>query len=63
MHLLLLAQTADPTGLAHGRWPAPWWAIVLVGGVVTVLAVAFLVARARRAKKPGGPTPGPGARP
>jgi hypothetical protein len=63
VHLLLLAQSADPTGLAHGRWPVPSWAILLAGGVVTVLAVAFLVVRARGAKKPSSPTPGPGTRP
>jgi hypothetical protein len=57
VHLLLLARSADPTGLAHGRWPAPWWAIVIVGGVVTALAVVFLVVRALRARR------GPGARP
>jgi hypothetical protein len=57
VHLLLLAQSADPAGLAHGRWPAPWWAILLVGGVLTALALAFLVLRALRARR------GPGARP
>lgn len=55
MPLLLLAQSADPTGLARGRWPAPWWAIVVLGGVVTALAVAFLVGRALRARRPSSP--------
>jgi cyanate permease len=50
VHLLLLAQSADPTGLARGRWAAPPWAIGLAGGVLFALAVTFLVVRARRAK-------------
>jgi hypothetical protein len=60
VHLLLLAQSAEPTGLARGRWAAPWWAIVVVGVVVTAGAAAFLVARALRARQ--APR-GPGARP
>ena len=63
MHLLLLAQSADPTGLAGGRWPVPSWAILVAGGVVTVLALVFLVVRARRARKLGSTAHGPGTRP
>ncbi len=51
VHLLLLAQSAGAADLP-GRWPAPPWAIALVGVVVAALAVVFLVLRARRAKKP-----------
>ncbi|MEP7122729.1 MAG: hypothetical protein ABJE95_17525 [Byssovorax sp.] len=50
MHLLLLAPSVD---LARGHWPAPWWAIWLAGGFVAALAVAFLVVRALRARRPG----------
>jgi hypothetical protein len=66
VHLLLLAQSAGAADLSRGRWPAPPWAIALVGVVVAALAVTFLVLRARRAKKPGAaahPQGKPGARP
>jgi hypothetical protein len=62
VHLLLLAQSADATGLARGRSPAPSWVIALVGVVVVALAVAFLVLRVRRAKKPPTGARGPGER-
>lgn len=66
VHLLLLAhlvnQSADPTGLARGRVPAPPWVIAVVGLLVVALAAAFLVLRARRAKKPAGGARGPGER-
>ncbi|MEO5729159.1 MAG: hypothetical protein ABI134_29355 [Byssovorax sp.] len=63
MHLLLLAQSAEPTGLARGRWPASSWVVAIVGVVVVALAVAFLVLRTRRAKMPPSGAGGPGERP
>jgi hypothetical protein len=63
VHLLLLAQSEGPTGLAHGRFPAPAWAIGLVGAILFALAVVFIVVRARRANKPPSASARPGARP
>ena len=63
VHLLLLAQSADPSGLARGRFPAPAWAIGLAGFVLVALAIGFVVLRARRAAKPSSHAPRPGVRP
>lgn len=52
MNLLSLATAQDPEGLARGRYPAPSWVIWLVSAVVVIGAAAFLVIRARRAKRP-----------
>lgn len=52
-----------PEGMARGRWPVPWWAIVAIAAVLVVAAVAFLVVRAvvawRRSKGPDKPLTGP----
>ena len=52
-----------PEGMARGRWPVPWWAIVAIAAVLVVAAVAFLVVRAvvawRRSKGPEKPLTGP----
>lgn len=34
-----------PEGLARGRYPAPWWAILAVAAILVVAAVTFLIVR------------------
>lgn len=34
-----------PEGLARGRFPVPWWAIVAIAAVIVLAAVVFLVVR------------------
>ncbi|APR86519.1 Hypothetical protein A7982_11868 [Minicystis rosea] len=46
-HLLAKA----PPELAGGRLASPAWLILMVGGVVAALSVAYLVLRFRRAQK------------
>ena len=47
---------AVPTELAQGRYPAPAWLILALGGVVVVGAVAYLVVRFGRSAKSTGST-------
>lgn len=48
MRLLVLAV---PTELAAGRYPAPAWAILVLGGVVIAGAVVYLGVRWQRASR------------
>ncbi len=34
-----------PEGLARGRFPVPWWVIVLIAATLVIAAVVFLVVR------------------
>lgn len=34
-----------PEGLARGRFPVPWWVIVLIAATLVITAVVFLVVR------------------
>jgi hypothetical protein len=48
VRLLLLGSAPD---LAHGRYPAPAWLILLATGVVVAFIVVLLVMRFRRSDK------------
>ena len=51
---------ASPTELEGGRFPAPAWAILVLGGAILVGAAAYLAVRWRRGFKRGAtPTPPP----
>ena len=43
---LLLILSADPPDLSGGRYPAPGWVILVLGGVVAVGAAVYLAVRA-----------------
>jgi hypothetical protein len=46
---------AVPTELAAGRYPAPAWAILALGGAVVVGAAVYLGLRLRRGSAPPPP--------
>jgi hypothetical protein len=46
-----LLVAVDPPDLAKGRYAAPAWLILTVGGLVLAVAVALLAVRLRSAKK------------
>jgi hypothetical protein len=48
---LLLILSGDPPDLSGGRYPAPAWAILVLGGVVAVGAAVYLAVRALRSPK------------
>jgi hypothetical protein len=50
VNLLLLAVA--PTELASGRYGVPWWAILVLGGLVVAGALVVLGVRFRRAPPP-----------
>jgi hypothetical protein len=44
----LLMFAVDPPELTGGRWPAPDWLILVLGGAVAVGAGVYLAVRHRR---------------
>lgn len=46
-----LLVAVNPPDLARGRYAAPAWVIMTVGGLVLAVAVALLVMRLRGGKK------------
>jgi hypothetical protein len=48
---LLSISSGDPPELSGGRYPAPDWAILALGGAVAVGAAVYLAVRFLRAGK------------
>jgi hypothetical protein len=49
--MLLSILSGDPPDLSGGRYPAPAWAILVVGGVVAVGAAVYLAVRFLRSSR------------
>ena len=49
-----LHLVADPPELAGGRYAAPAWVILSLGGAVVAGAVVYLALRLRRSTRPRG---------
>lgn len=41
-----------PEGMSRGRYPAPWWVILVLASAVVIAAVVFFILRARAPKPP-----------
>ncbi|MBK8258566.1 MAG: hypothetical protein IPK82_38635 [Polyangiaceae bacterium] len=59
MTLQQVIYERPPEGLSRGKYPAPWWVILLIAVVVVLAAVTFLTVRyataSRAAKGPSAP--------